>query len=124
MSDWQELTEEDFLGRMLRSYTCIGMVCSLLPIPISLPRPEIGGRFGDHYDAIVRVSEISEEIPVPETVAAALFTSCTYWLTAYDVFTAFMGDPQEHRANAFALCVLGSEGALETAVEWLAGEEE
>ncbi|MEU5426852.1 hypothetical protein AB0H73_14780 [Streptomyces olivoreticuli] len=124
MSDWQDLTEEDFLGRMISSYARIGLTCSLLPIPISLPTPEIGRRFGDLYDAIARVSEISEEIPVPEPVAAALFTSCTYWLAAYDVFTAFMGDRREHRADAFALCVLGSEGALETVAEWLASEQE
>jgi hypothetical protein len=123
MADWNDLTAGDLLARLLHTYQHIRTTCALLPVPIALPAVEINVDVDDLVDGVARVAEISEEIPVPEAVAASLFTTCTYWLTAYDSLLALVMEPKQYRMDSFALCMIGAEGSLGGAIDWLANGE-
>lgn len=120
MSDWNDITEEDFLLRLLHSYHHIAITVSLLPLPLTLPPVRNGAHFTDFIDAIARTAEISEDIHAPEDVQAALFTGCLHWLTAIDLFNAHLNEPKEYRAEAITMNILCAERCLDPVIEWLA----
>ncbi len=119
MADWRDLNEENGFRRLARMYKLIAGTCSMLPLPIALA-PSENAQFGGIIDAVARVAKIINENPVPTEVEAAIFASCTYWLTAMELFAAFLAEPKEYRANAFAMLILDSEASLYAAIDWLA----
>ncbi|KAB7850144.1 hypothetical protein [Streptomyces mobaraensis] len=119
MADWRDLTEEDGFDRLARTYDIIAGVCSMLPLPINLISGE-GAKVGDVIDGIADVCRIVKETPIPGHVEAAIFSSCTYWLAAMEIFAAFRARPIDYRANAFAMLILDSELSIEPAIAWLA----
>ncbi|MDG4531626.1 hypothetical protein [Streptomyces sp. AV19] len=122
MANWTDLTEDNGFNRLAQTHRYIAAACALLPLPVHIQPIRNGARIGDVIDDIARVAKIIDENPLPEAVQASVFTSCTYWLAAVEVFANYLASPAEYRANAFAMLILDSELSLKMATEWLASE--
>ncbi|MDG4535313.1 hypothetical protein [Streptomyces sp. AV19] len=122
MADWTDLTEENGFSRLAQTHRRIAAACALLPLPVHIQPIRDGVRLGDVIDDVARVAKIIDENPLPEAVQASVFTSCTYWLAAMEVFANYLASPTEYRANAVAMLILDSDLSLKVATEWLARE--
>ncbi|MFF4403811.1 hypothetical protein [Streptomyces sp. NPDC001404] len=121
MANWHDLAEDELIARLVIVYSRIAAACALFPVPYNLPTARPGATVGEFFEGVAHLSNISDEIPdIPKDVAAALDTSCTYWVAASDVLALHIAQPNKCRARAFGLCLTGAEVHLNDVVDWLA----
>ncbi|MBP2583382.1 hypothetical protein J3A78_003860 [Streptomyces sp. PvR006] len=119
MSDYQD----EIMGRIARdlslTYTILVKACANLPLPITLPTGEISNL--DAVPAVRRVSEIVEDIPMPQDAQAALFASCCFWLASMDLYGLLCQDFHQARAHSALATLIVTTDSLAELGDWLLG---
>ncbi|MFB6950195.1 hypothetical protein ACFCXP_11245 [Streptomyces niveus] len=84
MSDTPDSMMRGLQSSLAAVYIALVGACEHLPVPITLPTGVVHS--SELMDAVRRVSEISEEQPMPEEQQAMLYTGSIMWLAAADLY--------------------------------------
>jgi hypothetical protein len=125
MSDEFEVKITYFAKAVADLYGRLVIACATLPVtPIELPTGDdghpvnLGGR--EVTDAVRRVMEIGEEMPLPEQHWAELFAACAYWCGAVDLLSLQIAQPEVDRGPSVTGNLTACESSLADLMDWLA----
>ncbi|MEU0084912.1 hypothetical protein [Streptomyces sp. NPDC006274] len=123
MADSQDEMMEHIAFRLSVIYTGLVACCEALPLPISLPTGAVSNL--ETVPAVRRVSEIAEEVPIPEDHQAQLFTAAILWLAAMDLYGLLVKmEYSEPRAHGALAAMLIAHDAVTDLAEWLHSDRE
>jgi hypothetical protein len=122
MSDYEDATMELLTRRLTRAYTGLVATCAYLPLPITLPTGVVSNL--EMIPAVIRVSELAEDQPIPEDQQAALFTGAVMWLAAADLYRMLVteGWVESRAAGALGILMIAND-ALVGLGEWLLAQD-
>ncbi|MEO3978795.1 hypothetical protein [Streptomyces sp. CAU 1734] len=125
MADSQDEMMEYLAHRLNFIYTGLVATCDDLPLPIALPRSHDGVSSIDALAALRRAADIADEVPMPESPRAALYTAIMMFLSASDLFALLIGvEYESHRADAALALLTFSEMYILELAAWLASDND
>ncbi|MFJ6730011.1 hypothetical protein ACIQPQ_34440 [Streptomyces sp. NPDC091281] len=113
MSDEFERETQNLGVTLLAVYALLRRVCTLLPIPITLPDFEDGVLHGQEMtDAAARVVELVEDEPLDEELQAGVWGAALHWLGAAHLFTRYTVTHEKVVALEIRLIIVTAHDAL------------
>ncbi|MEU7044947.1 hypothetical protein AB0A77_28365 [Streptomyces varsoviensis] len=123
MSDHEDAQLEEVYSHLAHTYMLISHACRSLPVPIALPVSKEAADFGVLIDAVGRVTEIIEEVPIPEMVQGELMGSCLCWLAATSCVSVHAQDPKVFHLMAAVASLLNADDFIGDVLRWVSDQD-
>ncbi|MHA4776055.1 hypothetical protein L1085_016285 [Streptomyces sp. MSC1_001] len=122
MSDEIERNSRALIGALIEVYETLRLICTGLPIPITLPKQETEFDGAITIQAVSRLVEIIEDQPIREFEKAMIWGASLQWLSANKLISRYLNYSADQVSRMeIELLIQHSGDAL---IAYLEGEEE
>ncbi|MFG3349517.1 hypothetical protein ACGF1Z_31220 [Streptomyces sp. NPDC048018] len=122
MSDEIERNSRALIGALIEVYETLRLICTNLPIPITLPKQETEFDGATGIQAVSRLVEIIEDQPINDFEKSMIWAAALHWLAACKLISRYLNYSADRVSRMEIELLIQQAG--EALIAYLDGEEE